>query len=87
MDVVSLGDDGPLPARVHAFGGVVTTATSSGDRTVLADAGDVERWLLGLARQRGYGSLLDQVGGVESRPRERHAEGQAGPDGEASRGG
>jgi hypothetical protein len=86
IDVVSLGGDGLLPPRVHAFGGVVTT-TSSGDRTFLADGGDVERWLLGLARQRGYGSLVDQVAGAESAPRERHAEARADRDGEASGGG
>ena len=58
-----------LPARMQAFGGVVST-TRSGVRVLLDDTEDIEPWLLDLGRARGHGPLVEQIVGANSSSRQ-----------------
>jgi hypothetical protein len=50
---------GEWPAQVTVFGGVCTLEDGGDSRE---DTGDVEGWLLDLARRHGHGDLLDALG-------------------------
>ncbi|SRR5258707_10349679 len=53
-----------LPAQISAFNGVIS-CSENGYTTYYNDTTSVESWLIGLARNQGYGAILDQLIGNE----------------------
>lgn len=61
--VTNPGNDPRLPSRIGVFASVITItnvqATSS-----YQDANNIEGWLIGQARERGYGDVIDRFRGT-----------------------
>jgi len=51
---------GSLPVQISVFNGVIGLS-ENGQITYYSDTNDVEDWLISLARQQGYGAILDQL--------------------------
>ncbi len=49
-----------LPVQISVFNGVIGLS-ENGHTTYYSDTNGVEDWLIRLARQQGYGAILDQL--------------------------
>ncbi len=61
--VTNPGNDPRLPSRIGAFASVITITTAQAT-SYYQDANNIEGWLIGQARERGYGDVIDRFRGT-----------------------
>jgi hypothetical protein len=64
MSLVNTDKVAGLPAQISVFKGIISLS-ENGVTTYRNDTAGIENWLLGLARQQGYGATLDQLLGKQ----------------------
>ena len=55
-----------LPVKFHVFNGVLTV-TEKGSTSYYNDVNDIENWLIGKAKEHGYGDVISETTRKESK--------------------
>jgi hypothetical protein len=61
--VTNPANDPRLPGRIGAFASVITS-TNAQATSYYRDANNIEEWLIGQARERGFGDVIDRFRGT-----------------------
>ncbi len=58
--ISNLGKIAGLPVKIHVFNGVLTV-TEKGSTNYYNDVNNIESWLIGKAKEHGYGDIISEA--------------------------
>ncbi len=58
--ISNIGKITGLPVKIHVFNGILTV-TENGSTNYYKDVNNVENWLIGKAKEHGYGDIINEI--------------------------